>query len=132
MHVGPWVLVSLMVAVIVLVVLAVGDAAAPSSCADAEDSVDGKLFTQAERRYREILAEEPENDCAQEGMDRVAAGLCKRANELMRFRASSPAKTMYRQVLSFEPPPLNQTIKCAVDGLGNFGSDDPQPVAGAP
>lgn len=132
MRVGPWVLVSFMAAAIVLVVLAVGDAAAPASCADADASVDGELFTQAEQRYREILAEEPENDCAQDGMDRVAAELCKRANELMQYRASSPAKTMYRRVLAFEPPPPNRTVKCAVDGLAVTGSDDRQPVAGAP
>jgi hypothetical protein len=132
MRLGPWVLVSLIAAAIVLVVLAVGDAAAPSSCTEADESIDGELFTQAERKYRAILAEEPENDCAQDGMDEVAEALCARADELVIQGASSPAVGMYRRILAFEPPPPDRTIECAVDGIANMQSDDPGSAAEAP
>ncbi len=108
----------LLAAGVVLITLAVLHnvaPAAPASCSSAKAAREKFQLADAEKQFKAILADEPKSTCAREGMKRLAARLCFRA-DLMRERAGEEAKKLYVAVLAKEPPDEGAR-ECALNGI---------------
>lgn len=115
-------MLSLVVAAIVLVPLAILHNVAPASCGDGNDARTSGQLLRAETAYKQILTEEPTSSCARSGMRLVASALCRRANE-MRPRASDEAEKLYVAILAKEPRDP-AAVECALNGLNRIGGSD--------
>jgi hypothetical protein len=93
-----------LLAVAVGLMAAVGfDSAAPASCTDARASLANALTDQAEKQYRAILADEPDSECAADGIADVIARRCDEARERVKRGLLAEAEKGYVAVLTQRP-----------------------------
>ena len=107
----------LLAAGVVLITLAVRHnvaPAAPASCSSAKAARE-KFQWPTREAVQGHPGRQPKSTCAREGMKRLAARLCFRA-DLMRERAGEEAKKLYVAVLAKEPPDEGAR-ECALNGI---------------
>src|SRR5688500_7967318 len=111
MRLSPWMIFGpLAVAVVVLAVVILHQAA-PESCGRADESLDRDLYKQAHGLYKGILTEEPDSDCAADGMETLVNRLCFRAMTLARNENTEQADKVFASLLEMEPP--GHALACA-------------------
>ena len=90
-----------------------------SPCGEADEVFANDLTADAEKAYREILADDPDSDCAADGMTKVIERRCEDAGKLLEEDEDDEAEKAYRTLLAMEapsnPPRLART--CAFKGL---------------
>lgn len=117
MRLTPGLFVVLTLAAIVF--FAVPIAGSSSACTEAGEHLDNYLTADAEKAYREILADDPDSDCAAEGMTEVIRRRCTEAAELLRAGELKEAEEAYLKLLEMESPsnPPYAARRCALRAL---------------
>jgi hypothetical protein len=117
MRLTVWGGVALVTVAIALAAAATLHATAPRSCDQADASRHSHLLVQAEKKYSDILSEEPSSKCARRGMNVVLAVLCSRAKRLADDTRTDEAAKAYTSLLAKEPP---AQYTCAIKGLNGI------------
>jgi hypothetical protein len=105
-HLTPWRGAGLLALAAVLVAVVALDLTAPEkprSCASAKASRHNGLLKQAGKAYAEILADQPDTDCATEGMRIVVRRMCTRAEAIRKAGHAEDAAKVYSAALASEP-----------------------------
>ena len=97
---------------LLLIALALLDVTAPASCDEPDDQQVAGRVDDADKRYREILKDEPASRCARKGVRATERLLCREARELLDGGALEHAQKAYEARLAADP-----TSFCAVRGL---------------
>jgi hypothetical protein len=127
MRLTPWQGIALLAAALVLGWLAIAHAAAEPTCADADKAFEGGRYTVAAKEYIEVIAEDPDSDCALKGLELTTRRLCRHANWLKRRRHPADAATAYSGIFKFEPAKGQAACK-----KGDKPLDPPKTVQGPP
>jgi len=103
MRLTPGVFAILVAVALVLLTVVWLDSVAPASCSDARKSLDHDLTAQAEKDFLSILAEEPDSECAANGIDEVVKQKCADANDQLENGLLAEAEKAYLAVLAERP-----------------------------
>jgi hypothetical protein len=113
----PGLFVVLVLAAIVF--FAVPIVGSSSRCSEADEYFDNYLTSDAEKAYREVLADDPDSDCGAKGMTDVITRRCSEAAELVGIGELKAAEDAYLELLKMESPsnPPYAARRCAFKAL---------------
>src|SRR4051812_12633333 len=103
MRLAAWQVVAALLVALALIAIPVANMTGPRSCDGADDSLSHGLFGDAEKAYTTILDDEPESDCARQGMIAVAHERCFRTQRLTEAGYTEQATKEYETLLAMEP-----------------------------
>jgi hypothetical protein len=108
------VLLAVAAVLVALVALDATNADRAAACDDPDAASAGGLLARADKGYDEILADDPESDCALTGRRQVATKACHRARVVATGKAKAEARKLFTTLLAREPP---NERPCALKGL---------------
>ena len=118
MRLTPGLFVALVLAA--LVFFAVPVVGSSSACGEAEDHFEHDRTAAAEKAYADILADDPDSECAAEGMTKVIDRRCTEAKKLAEYpELLKEAEKAYVALLDLESPsePRHAARNCALEDL---------------